>query len=120
MGRVLDQSRSPRRRDAPLSLLGEGVAWEAGVRRLSGGLRFPLRVLVPDALHWREPILALSHSALGNKTYAMAMLKTGYRDATKKNMPKRWFDDLPHTHAALDDAIEQGALFCNMLREHMK
>jgi hypothetical protein len=61
-----------------------------------------------------------SHSALGNKTYAMAMLKTGYRDATKKNMPKRWFDDLPHTHAALDDAIEQGALFCNMLREHMK
>jgi hypothetical protein len=30
-------------------------------------------------------------------------------------MPKRWFDDLPHSHVALDDAIEQGALFCNML-----
>jgi hypothetical protein len=59
-----------------------------------------------------------SHSALDIKTYAMAMLKTGYRDATKKNMPKRWFDNLPHTHVALDDAIEQGALFCNMLREH--
>jgi hypothetical protein len=59
-----------------------------------------------------------SHSALDIKTYAMAMLKTGYRDATKKNMPKRWFDDLPHTHVALDDAIEQGALFCNMLREN--
>jgi hypothetical protein len=58
-----------------------------------------------------------SHSALDIKTYAMAMLKSGYRDATKKNMPKRWFDDLPHTHVALDDAIEQGALFCNMLRE---
>src|ERR1700679_842991 len=57
-----------------------------------------------------------SHSALDIKTYAMAMLKTGYRDATKKNMPKRWFDALPHTHVALDDAIEQGALFCNMLR----
>ncbi|MBK1736253.1 exonuclease, partial [Halorhodospira abdelmalekii] len=25
---------------------------------------------------------------------------------------------LPHTHLALDDAIEQGALFCNMLREN--
>ncbi len=25
--------------------------------------------------------------------------------------------DLPHTHVALDDAIEQGALFCNMLAE---
>jgi hypothetical protein len=60
-----------------------------------------------------------SHSALDMKTYAMALLKTGYRDATKKNMPKAWFDDLPHTHIALDDAIEQGALFCNMLRENL-
>ena len=59
-----------------------------------------------------------SHSALDIKTYAMAMLKTGYRDSTKRNMPKRWFDDMPHTHVALDDAIEQGALFCNMLREN--
>jgi hypothetical protein len=31
-------------------------------------------------------------------------------------MPKNWFDKLPHTHIALDDAIEQGALFCNMMR----
>jgi DNA polymerase III alpha subunit (gram-positive type) len=58
-----------------------------------------------------------SHSALDIKTLAMAMLGTGYRDATKRNMPKRWFDPMPHTHVALDDAIEQGALFCNMLRE---
>jgi hypothetical protein len=59
-----------------------------------------------------------SHSALDIKTYAMAMLKTGYRESTKKNMPRRWFDKLPHTHVALDDAIEQGALFCKMLREN--
>jgi len=58
-----------------------------------------------------------SHSALDIKTYAMAMLKKDYRDSVKRNMPKRWFDNLPHTHKALDDAIEQGALFCNMLRE---
>jgi hypothetical protein len=58
-----------------------------------------------------------SHSALDIKTFAMALLKTGYRDATKRNMPKAWFDQLPHTHIALDDAIEQGALFCNMLRD---
>jgi hypothetical protein len=56
-----------------------------------------------------------SHSALDIKTYAMALLKSGYRDATKRNMPRKWFDPLPHTHCALDDAIEQGALFCNML-----
>jgi hypothetical protein len=59
-----------------------------------------------------------SHSALDIKTYAMALLKIGYRDSTKKNMHARWFDKLPHTHCALDDAIEQGALFCNMLAEN--
>ena len=57
-----------------------------------------------------------SHSALDMKTLAMALMKTGYRDSTKRRMPRDWFDDLPHTHRALDDAIEQGALFCNMLR----
>ena len=59
-----------------------------------------------------------SHSALDMKTFAMAMLKTDYRASTKRNMPKRWFDKLPHSHVALDDAIEQGALFCNMLAEN--
>ncbi len=58
-----------------------------------------------------------SHSALDIKTYAMALLKKGYRESTKKHMPKHWFDNLPHSHCALDDAIEQGALFCNMLAE---
>ena len=29
--------------------------------------------------------------------------------------PAAWMDPLPHTHVALDDALEQGALFCNML-----
>jgi hypothetical protein len=59
-----------------------------------------------------------SFSALDMKTYAMALLRTEYRQSVKRNMPRRWFDDLPHTHRALDDAIEQGALFCNMLREN--
>src|SRR5205085_2994361 len=58
-----------------------------------------------------------SHSALDIKTFAMAMLGTDYRDSTKRNMPKHWFDDVPHTHVALDDAVGQGRLFCNMLRE---
>src|SRR5262249_43290039 len=59
-----------------------------------------------------------SFSALDVKTYAMALLKTEYREAVKRNMPKRWFDPHPHTHVALDDALEQGALFCNMLAEN--
>ncbi len=56
-----------------------------------------------------------SFSALDIKSYASALLKCNYRDAVKRNMPGTWFDDLPHTHKALDDAIEQGAMFCNML-----
>jgi hypothetical protein len=56
-----------------------------------------------------------SHSALDVKTLAMALLGTGYRDSVKRNMPRAWFDDQPHTHVALDDALGQGMLFCNML-----
>lgn len=56
-----------------------------------------------------------SHSALDIKTYAMALLGAEYRESVKRNMPVKWFDDLPHTHVALDDAKGQGALFCNML-----
>ncbi len=56
-----------------------------------------------------------SHSALDIKTFAMAMLGKGYRASTKRNMPKSWFDPARHAHIALDDAIEQGRLFCNML-----
>ena len=58
-----------------------------------------------------------SYSALDIKTLAMVGLKSNYREATKRSMPKHWFDNLPHTHKALDDAIEQGALFCNILAE---
>ena len=47
-----------------------------------------------------------SHSALDIKTYAMAVLKTQYRESTKRNMPKQWLDPRSHTHVALDDAIE--------------
>ena len=57
-----------------------------------------------------------SHSALDIKTFAMGLLGTAYRETTKKTMPRAWFDDTPHSHVALDDAIEQGALFCNMLQ----
>ena len=59
-----------------------------------------------------------SHAALDMKTFAMAVLRTDYRASSKQAMPQHWFDDLPHSHVALDDAIEQGALFCNMLKDN--
>jgi hypothetical protein len=58
-----------------------------------------------------------SHSALDIKTFAMALTGKPYRASTKRNMPKRWIPKSPHTHVALDDAIEQGQLFINMLKE---
>ena len=61
-----------------------------------------------------------AYFALDIKSYAMAVLKMDFYDVTKASMPKRWFDDLPYTHVALDDAISQGALFCNMLAENLK
>lgn len=61
-----------------------------------------------------------SHSALDIKSYAMAVLGTDYRESVKRNMPAAWFDKLPHTHIALDDAKGQGALFCNMLAARMQ
>ncbi len=62
-----------------------------------------------------------SFSALDIKTYFMAMeIRETYRESTKKRMPSRWFDaSFPHTHNALDDAIEQGNLFMNMYKENM-
>jgi hypothetical protein len=56
-----------------------------------------------------------SHSALDIKSYAMAVMGTEYRESTKRRMPKIWFDQMSHTHVALEDALGQGALFCNML-----
>ena len=43
-----------------------------------------------------------------------------HENAAPFNLPQRWFDPHPHTHVALDDAIEQGALFCNMLGERVE
>lgn len=58
------------------------------------------------------------HSALDVKTLAMAALGGAYQDSVKRNMPARWFDeDRRHTHHPLDDALEQGALLCNILAE---
>ena len=52
------------------------------------------------------------------KSYAYAVLKQKrFLSTSKKNFPKQWFDKLPHTHIALDDAIEQGAMWINLLRE---
>jgi hypothetical protein len=76
-------------------------------------------------MHWysenfvgRDPF---SFSALDIKSFAMAVLKTDFRKATKSNFPGRWFPPgKPHTHVAIEDAIEQGLLFLNILEDSRK
>jgi DNA polymerase III epsilon subunit-like protein len=54
-------------------------------------------------------------AALDVKSFAMAILGTEFRKTAKRFMPRDWFDQKQHSHRALEDAIEQGQLFCNML-----
>ena len=51
------------------------------------------------------------------KTLAMTVLGNGYSHAAKRNMPIDWFPPERHSHVAVEDAIEQGQLFFNVLRE---
>jgi len=59
-------------------------------------------------------------NGLDVRSYAMGMRRVPFRHTSRTYLPKRWFDPLPHTHVALDDALEQGALFCNMYAENMQ
>jgi hypothetical protein len=61
-----------------------------------------------------------SFSALDIKSFAMAELGINFRATTKKSFPNRWFGKKRHNHIALDDAIEQGEMFCNILAENRK
>jgi hypothetical protein len=57
-----------------------------------------------------------SHSALDMKTLGMGLLGSGYRGVSLDRLRARWPTARLHTHIALDDAMEQGELFCAMLR----
>lgn len=60
-------------------------------------------------------------SSLDIQSYVMGARGASFVESGKHYMPRRWFVDLPpHTHVALDDAIEQGALFCNILAERRR
>lgn len=55
-----------------------------------------------------------SHSAMDLKTMGSDILGLPYREVTKKRFPRAWFRGHRHTHIPLDDAIEQGHLFCEL------
>ncbi len=56
-------------------------------------------------------------AAIDLRSLMMGLQKTSFAKASKQHWPTDWFEDKPHTHVALDDAIEQDTVFCNMLAE---
>jgi len=52
-------------------------------------------------------------------SYVAGYLGCEFQDATKGKMPKEWFPDNKHTHVAVDDAIEQGQLFLNIMKARL-
>lgn len=53
--------------------------------------------------------------ALDMGSYAAAVLKLPFTESKQRNWPKIWFSDDKHSHIAVEDAIEQGRIFCKML-----
>jgi hypothetical protein len=60
------------------------------------------------------------HAGVDIRSCAMALLGESFHSLSRKKLPASWSDALPHPHTPLADAIEQGALFCNILREAEK
>lgn len=108
--------------EAPKAAMTRYAAW---LKELPGK---PVFVAYPAAFDFPFVLWYLNHFAGENpfgysvidiKTYAMAIQRKPYYQCGRASMPTEWFDPSPHTHIALDDAIEQGRLFCNMLKKNL-
>jgi hypothetical protein len=113
----------------PETALREYVAWlEALEREAVPGRRLrPVFVAYPAGfdfswVYWYLMRFAgkspFSFAALDIKSYAMATLRTSFRGSTKARFPAEWLGPRRHSHVALEDAREQGELFCRMVVAH--
>jgi hypothetical protein len=116
----LDRDRLAREGADPAAAMCEAERW---VREVSDGHR-PVLVAYPVAFDWaflywyflsfgeRSPF---GHSScLDIRTQYQALAGTVFDRSGKATMPPFLQPDAPHTHNALDDAIEQGELFANL------
>jgi len=73
-------------------------------------------------VHWYLTRYATGGSPFGFRSidlrsYAAGVLGKPLRMVDRSTMPRSWTQDLPpHTHVAVEDALEQGELFCNVVR----
>jgi hypothetical protein len=118
----LDRDRLVAEGADPAVAMEEAAAWVAEVAE---GHR-PVLVAYPVAfdwsfLYWYFERFCSTGSPFGHsscldiRTLYQAQVGTVFDLSGKQNMPAELLPEAPHTHNALDDAIEQGELFANLL-----
>ena len=56
-------------------------------------------------------------SALDLRSYAMPLFGKDFANTRKRDFPARIRVPEPHTHVSVEDALEQGLIFCNLVQE---
>jgi DNA polymerase III epsilon subunit-like protein len=118
----LDRDRLAAEGSDPRQAMSDAADW---VRTISIGHR-PVLVAYPVAFDWaflywyferfaREGSPFGHSSCLDIRTHYQALVGTVFDRSGKAEMPEFLKPSAPHTHNALDDAIEQGELFANLL-----
>jgi hypothetical protein len=117
----LDRERLANEGAEPGVAMTQAAEW---VRSVSDGHR-PVLVAYPVAFDWAflswyfETYAGGSpfghSSCLDIRTQYQALAGTVFDRSSKATMPAFLMPQTPHTHNALDDAVEQGELFANLL-----
>ncbi|MDT9687370.1 exonuclease [Streptomyces sp. P9(2023)] len=120
----LDRDRLTREGQEPAQAMNAAAAWLAGVSDELAAV--PVFVAYPLGydwmwMYWYFMRFADAGSPFGHsrcmdvKTLYAAKASVPVNKATKRSMPRHLLSSRPHTHNALDDAIEQAELFQNLM-----
>ena len=109
--------------EAPESAMRRFHAW---IQDQHDGVGLPVMVAFPAAYDamWVQWYLRrfvgddpFRRRAIDVKTLAMVAMGAGYQATTKSSLPRHWRPRAKHTHVAVDDAVEQGELFVNIVHQ---
>lgn len=120
----LDRDQLRKSGDSPVRAMTEFAHWvDAMADKHAGSAVFAAYPLGFDWLFTYWYLMSYAgHSPFGHgraldiKTLYAARAARPIAGSTKRHMPRHLQSDLPHTHNALDDAVEQGELLTNIMR----